>query len=60
MTKLVLIFNNFDFMSKIKFRSISKYIHHFIVIDDLYNIPEKYLYLLSDKIFKFNKIRYIM
>jgi hypothetical protein len=47
---IYLIFNYLDFLSKIKFRCISKYVHHFIVIDDFKNIPEKYLNLLDDEI----------
>jgi uncharacterized protein YutD len=38
-----------DFLSKIRFRSISKY-SNLLEIHDFYNIEEKYLILLNDKI----------
>jgi hypothetical protein len=44
-----LIFGFLDFLSKIRFRSISKY-NYLLEICDFYNIEEKYLDLLNDEI----------
>jgi hypothetical protein len=46
---IYLIFGFLIFPSKIKFRSISKYMHK-LEIHDFYNIRKKYLNLLDDKI----------
>jgi hypothetical protein len=46
---IYLIFGFLDFLSKIRFRSISKYMYK-LQIHDFYNISNKYLKLLDDKI----------
>jgi hypothetical protein len=46
---IYLIFDNLDFLSKIKFRNISQYMH-LLQIHDFYNIEYKYLELLNDEI----------
>jgi hypothetical protein len=46
---LYLILNKLDFLSKIRLRCISKYMHK-LEIHDFYNIPYKYLRLLNDEI----------
>jgi hypothetical protein len=57
---IYLIFGSLDFLSKIQCRSISKYMY-LLEIYDFYDIEEKYLMLLNDKILlNYPFIKYLM
>jgi hypothetical protein len=56
---LYIIFNNLDFLSKIRLRCVSKNLHK-LEIHDFFNIPFQYINLLNDEIlFNYNFIKYL-
>jgi hypothetical protein len=56
---MYIIFGSLDFLSKIRFRCISKYMNS-LEIYDFKNIDKKYLLLLTDKIlFNYHFVKYL-